>query len=120
MAKEANSSRHRQPRICPRSLCKKQDLTPRVSAFKLEDEWRLVSKTGRPANICFRNGRSMLVPYTTLFLNTKKLPISEIVIGPGPHKELDEWAVVSLLKDKTAKPAGCVPLRCAVPRLAST
>lgn len=69
------------------------------SAFYEEAEWRLVSDTGVDVRtMCFRPGKSMLVPYVPFTLGAKKGSYLEgVTVGPTPHKQLSEYAIHSLL-----------------------
>lgn len=88
------------PRAFRKALCDIfLDVAPIIkdSAFTEEDEWRLVLRldgAGSP-QIKVRAGRSTLVLYVPIKLGTKDrpLPIREIVIGPNPHRDLNEEAI---------------------------
>jgi hypothetical protein len=66
------------------------------SAFEEEHEWRLVCSGNIDyMGVKFRPGRSHLVPYITLPL--EDVPIKEIIVGPGPSRDLDERALRNLI-----------------------
>lgn len=70
-------------------------------AFREEREWRLTLPENFATETHHRPGQSMLIPYCHIPLTstTNKLNcIREIVIGPGPHPELSEKSLQSLLK----------------------
>ena len=69
----------------------------KLSCFKEEDEWRLVS--WRPLNsnddrFRFRHGKSVVIPYYSLPLDLSS--IVEIIVGPSPNPELAKDAVEGL------------------------
>ena len=77
-------------------------------SFAEEKEWRIVAFPKRgglvnsqpyehPEKIGFRAGRHSLVPYVELRPTEGKLPLSEIICGPGGHRELTSKAVELLL-----------------------
>jgi len=77
-------------------------------SFAEEKEWRMIAfpllqsplagnQYEHPEAIKFRAGRHSLVPYVELSPDHGKLPISEIVCGPGRHDKLTGKAVELLL-----------------------
>lgn len=74
--------------------------------FREEDEWRLVSKKGiSDADMDFRPGKSMLIPYASFKLGEKEDKyLHSLTVGPTPHKQLSKDSVKSLL--------GCLKFQC--------
>lgn len=67
------------------------------STFSEEREWRVISKElGKDPQKAFREGASMLIPYSILHLH-RNFPINEIVIGPTPHLDLSKNAILDFL-----------------------
>ncbi len=76
-------------------------------SFSEEKEWRIIGFPKRNdffsetyshrEKLRFRAGRHCLVPYIELRPNEGKLPLSEIVCGPGGHHKLTSKAVELLL-----------------------
>jgi Protein of unknown function (DUF2971) len=82
--------------------------TVKHPAFSEEQEWRVVvfpkltnlfygGKLKHPDLIKFRTGRHFLVPYLDLAPTEGKLPIAEVICGPGGHHSLTAKAVDLLL-----------------------
>lgn len=70
------------------------------AAFRNEVEWRLHATIGNPSKLCFRPGKSMVVPYFKFPLDgAENLAIKEVVVGPTPNKELSVSSVEALLKN---------------------
>jgi hypothetical protein len=72
--------------------------------FHEEQEWRLISKLVREDDsaLCFRAGRSMLIPYIEMSLaaSTGDIPVEKIIVGPTPRMRLAMRAVGSFLNSK--------------------
>jgi hypothetical protein len=72
-------------------------------SFSEEDEWRLVSEPIDDHDLCFRAGKSMIIPYSKKinfhgsFVDT---PIADVVVGPCPHMDLAVQAVTNLLQSQ--------------------
>ena len=69
--------------------------------FNNEAEWRIIGDWWDLAgcDIQFKEGKSMIMPFIEgLFLDDGFLPLSKIIVGPTPHKELSKKAVEELLK----------------------
>lgn len=69
-------------------------------SFSEEREWRLVSSLVwfNDQQLCFRPGRSMIVPYYRLpFEPQGGLPVRSVVVGPCPHMQLSQWSVKALM-----------------------
>lgn len=76
-------------------------------SFSEEREWRIIGFPKRndifsetyshPEKLKFRAGRHCLVPYIELRPHQGKLPLSEIICGPGGHHKLTGKAVELLL-----------------------
>jgi hypothetical protein len=63
------------------------------TSFEEEHEWRLICRGDLDyMNVQYRAGRSHLVPYITVSLENISGVIREIMVGPGPNKELDVLA----------------------------
>lgn len=78
-------------------------LIPQIkhATFEEEREWRFVKNLGLPKeqdsqSFQFREGKSMIIPYIEVALDN--IPISEVYIGPTPHKETSKDSVELLLK----------------------
>lgn len=72
--------------------------TTKLNCFREEKEWRIISSGRIPdddENICFRPGKSMIIPYYTVQLGDLS-SIAEIRIGPCQNKELAKDAVYRL------------------------
>jgi hypothetical protein len=76
--------------------------------FKGEREWRIFSPSiddksfsqmSEKAELAFREGRSMLIPYFKVPLKDDKggFPLDSVVVGPGPNKEQSLQSVRNLL-----------------------
>ena len=66
-------------------------------AFEEEREWRIVIGPGAsPLEICFRPGKSMVIPYWQFVLcaETAQLEIEKIYVGPNPHGFLSGWSAI--------------------------
>jgi len=72
--------------------------------FHEEREWRLVSEPMKLKDASYRPGRSFLVPYLPVPLESEHglLPIENVVVGPGPHPQLDMIALSGLLHNHNA------------------
>jgi hypothetical protein len=70
-------------------------------SFFEEKEWRVVSDIVNPVRspLKFRAGRSMLIPYQEFKLaaDRHKMPISRIIVGPTPHKDLSTTSLLYFL-----------------------
>ncbi|MCI9865527.1 DUF2971 domain-containing protein [Rhizobium skierniewicense] len=68
--------------------------------FKEEDEWRFFIKreNQQTDDVEFFARGGMLVPF--LPIRSKKLPISRVTIGPGPHQLLNKQSIEILLRQK--------------------
>lgn len=85
--------------------------------FKEEREWRIISEVmmDDPPNqegespLCFREGRSGLVPYRPVPLRdrTNHFPLAEVVVGPNPDPQQSCWSVRSLLTSRGLTNCGC-------------
>lgn len=70
-------------------------------SFHSESEIRIIYR-GENNIIKYREGKSMVIPYTEgdLLDDVNKLPINKIIIGPTPHKILSKISVINLLISK--------------------
>jgi hypothetical protein len=71
-------------------------------AFDNEAEWRIIGDWWEleSNDIKFTEGKSMIMPFIEgLFLDDSFLPLSKIIVGPTPHKELSKKAVEALLNN---------------------
>jgi len=68
-------------------------------SFSEEKEWRLVSSLIDVYQLRYRPGKSMIVPYYSIPIESEGelTSINEIVVGPTPHLELSADSVSSLL-----------------------
>ena len=66
-------------------------------SFRTEKEYRIVY-FGSSNKVKYREGKSMIIPYMEFSLDSVDLPISRIIVGPTPHKELSKLSIESLLK----------------------
>jgi Protein of unknown function (DUF2971) len=65
-------------------------------AFEQEQEWRLVSPD--PANSHFRRGKSMIIPYASLPINSvENLGLDHAFVGPSPHMALSTRSAEDML-----------------------
>jgi Protein of unknown function (DUF2971) len=73
-------------------------------SFEEEDEWRLISSPILLTHpqVCFREGKSMILPFFKIELaqEDEHLSFPEIFIGPTPHEVLSKISVESLLSAK--------------------
>lgn len=74
-------------------------------SFSEEKEWRLFcirKKNGQSQDIKFRKGKSAIVPYIELPIETQygAVPIKEIVVGPTPLMDLSINSMKKLLSSK--------------------
>jgi hypothetical protein len=78
--------------------------TMKHSSFEAEQEWRIVSRTFRypqkSLEVEYREGKSFIVPYRTLRLESGagETPIRRIVVGPTPHPRLSRRTVEECLR----------------------
>ena len=83
-------------------------------AFKQEEEWRLVSSSGKIIRPLYRAGQSFLIPYCEIDLRIKDIEnsiIGEIVVGPTPHMQLSLDTVRQFLRDNSYKNVTVTPSR---------
>lgn len=76
-------------------------IAPRIknSSFNEEKEWRLIANISDNKKIRFREGRSMIIPYTEIqFEEDGGINIPEIWIGPTSHPELARNATSKFLQ----------------------
>jgi len=68
-------------------------------AFKDEKEWRIMTDVVNVKDLFFREGKSMLIPYTEIPLlgDQDEMSVNEVVIGPTPHIRQSHLSVESLL-----------------------
>lgn len=83
--------------------------TIKDAAFEEEKEWRLISWLSYGSlgdgNIYYRDGRSLLMPYIKvklMSLEEDQLPVTEVIVGPSSHKEIDRAAVLGLIVKSNA------------------
>jgi len=74
-------------------------------SFNKEREHRIIHEGNDVDEIKYREGKSMIVPYTEFSLVDKdvQLPITKIIVGPTPHPELSKLSIDGLLKSKGYK-----------------
>jgi hypothetical protein len=71
--------------------------------FKDEEEWRLITFVkSQNDEIKFREGKTVIIPYTEINLKDKdgNLPIESICIGPTPYMTESESSLKILLEEK--------------------
>jgi hypothetical protein len=72
--------------------------------FHEEDEWRVISPETiyNDEKICYREGKSMIIPYMLFKLadSENPLPISKVIIGPTPFRELSKSSIKSFLQSR--------------------
>ena len=79
-------------------------------AFREEVEWRAVSsvvKRYAPSDIQYREGRSCLVPYRQLSLlplNSQRMSMKEVIVGPTPNAELSVRSLGMFLSNHELNP----------------
>jgi hypothetical protein len=68
-------------------------------SFSEECEWRLVQPATSvwAPEVCFRDGRTLMVPYIPISLADGADPIHTVIVGPTPHPELEKRALSGLL-----------------------
>jgi hypothetical protein len=73
-------------------------------SFSEEKEWRVISRPliNQSADFSFREGQSLLVPYSKLQLSYADMPfrLKEVVIGPTPDPERSKSSVTNFLVHK--------------------
>jgi hypothetical protein len=104
----------------PHYVVRNQAPLVKDSAFESEQEWRLLalidgSLSGLTAQVKYRPGRSHLIPFFEVPLKGDfGKYFTEIVVGPGPSRDLDVLAVRELVQslelDITVNPSD-VPFR---------
>ena len=67
-------------------------------SFREEREWRLITRPRMTTTLQFREGLSMLIPYTAVRLGAKTKYLESVTIGPAAHPELAKSAVELLLR----------------------
>jgi hypothetical protein len=81
--------------------------------WRSEQEWRIAithNALSLGDRLRFRTGAVGLTPYTSVALRhpeghfANKLPLSEVVIGPGPYQELNRAAIGTFLHQKGYSP----------------
>jgi hypothetical protein len=71
------------------------------TSFEEEHEWRLICRGNLDyMGVKFRPGRSHLVPYIEVSLANLSGVIKEIMVGPGPNKDLDVLALETMVKSQ--------------------
>lgn len=70
-------------------------------AFSEEEEWRAISNSD--PELHFRTGRTILVPYHKIELNTPIFPGEKFVVGPSPHQKLAESSLKRFLHNQGIK-----------------
>jgi hypothetical protein len=71
------------------------------TSFEEEHEWRLICRGNLDdMGVKFRPGRSHLVPYIEVSLENISGVIKEIMVGPGPNKDLDVLALETMVKSQ--------------------
>jgi hypothetical protein len=78
----------------------------KASSFEEEREWRLVSRPRSVSQMCFREGNSMLVPYTNLQLNgVPNDYLASVTVGPSPNLTLSIASTGMFLRHHRVKDA---------------
>lgn len=74
-------------------------------SFNKEREHRIIHEGNDVDEIKYREGKSMIIPYTEFSLVDKNVPLSitKIIVGPTPHPELSKLSIEGLLKSKGYK-----------------
>jgi hypothetical protein len=83
-------------------------LTPvlKDSSFAGEQEWRLISQPKMFSEMCFREGKSMLVPYAKFELTGDiNTYIASVTVGPTPNLALSVASTAGFLLSKGLKDA---------------
>lgn len=73
------------------------------SGFQEEQEWRFVIQKKDLDGVEFREKAGVIIPYLPLSVSEDVLPIKEITIGPGNHREMVARGVETLLTAKGYK-----------------
>ena len=75
--------------------------TLKAPGFFEEAEWRLISPVIDldDTNVCFRTGKSMIIPYFKFRLadDGEEFSVKEVIIGPTPEPYLSQASIESLL-----------------------
>ena len=68
--------------------------------FREENETRitLAVPSGGPRAVCFREAAEMLIPYVEIFSGRRQLPITEVIVGPGPLQRRCAAGTVQFLR----------------------
>ena len=66
--------------------------------FSEEKEWRAISN--RDAQLHFRAGRVMLLPYCKIDLKTPKFPVEKFIVGPGPYQRVAANSLRTFLRNE--------------------
>ena len=73
-------------------------------SFKDEKEWRFIARIdSKSKKIRYRKGMSMITPYISIELlneSISTIPITHLIVGPTPHKELASTSVKAMLINK--------------------
>lgn len=74
-------------------------------SFIEEKEWRIVTTENNESDLCFRKGKSMVIPYKDFPIvhNNENLAMDGITIGPCPHMELSKKSTELMLLNKKSK-----------------
>ncbi len=69
-------------------------------SFAEEHETRIMlsSPPQKPRKIQFRESGDLLIPYVEIFGNPRRLPITEIIVGPGPLQRRCAAGVVQFIR----------------------
>ena len=76
------------------------EIMPAIKHEKFEEEkecrfYRILEDDNSDAEVCFREGKSMVIPYIEVEL--PNLECAEIYVGPTPHEELSKESIRALL-----------------------
>jgi hypothetical protein len=73
-------------------------------SFQEEREWRVISRPlmNQGTDFSFREGRSLLIPYSKFPLHAEDLGfrVQEVVIGPTPEQELSKRSVTNFIQSR--------------------
>jgi hypothetical protein len=105
--------------VLPRSVLHTFALIFKHEKFEAEKEWRIISSDPMmedppgegEAPLDFREGKSILTPYRRVKLKDTLgcFPLTEVFVGPNPHKEQSIRSVRSLLSSQALRTCRVIP-----------
>jgi hypothetical protein len=81
------------------ALASRLALMLKHESFKEEREWRLISMPKMVSELCFRQGKSMIIPFFNLALGPDRNSyLDSVIVGPTPQAELAIGSMRMLLR----------------------